>query len=210
VHVYLVRHAQSEGNANAACRVVDCDLTDLGRHQATLAAAELAGMGITHILSSPYKRTVATAREIAKATGAPLALLPALHEHHGLMPLDWTPPSLSELLWQYPDLGVLSGTPETGWHRLPETPEAVYERMQAVVERLRADYAPADRLVLVAHASPIQQFIAAATGSYTAQEATRLVIGNASVTVLDFGASPARLETLARTDFLNVPEPVLL
>lgn len=210
MYCYLVRHAQSEGNANLACRIVDCDLTDLGRHQARLVAAELANVGITQVLSSPYKRTVATAREIARASGAPLALLPALHEHHGIMPLDWTPPSLSELLWRYPDLGVLSGTPETGWHRLPETPEAVYERMAAVVERLRTEYGPDDRLVLVAHASPIQQLIAAATGGYKPQEATRLVVGNASLTVLDLGEEPARLETLARADFLNVPEPVLL
>jgi len=162
VLLYLVRHAQSRANADSLCRDVDCELTDLGCRQAELVAAELSGTTFTQVLASPYRRTVATARAIAAAGGAPLALLPSGHEHHGIAPADWIPPTRAELLWRYPDLPLVGDVPETTWHQLPE--------------------------------------------SY---EATRLLIGNASLTILDLATLPARLDVLGRSNYLNVAEPAL-
>ena len=207
--LYLVRHGQSKANADATCREVDCELTDLGRRQAELVAAELAGQGIGHILASPYRRTVATARAIAASCGRPLALLPAIHEHHGIAPAGWIPPTRAELRWRYPDLPLPADLPETDWHRLPETAEAVAERLRPVLEDLRRQHGPDDRVVLVSHASPIQQLIGVATAAYTPLEATRLAIGNCSLTILDLAETPARLETLGRDDFLRAAEPAL-
>jgi len=210
VLLYLVRHGQSRANADFSCREVDCELTALGQEQAERVAARLSGAGISQVLSSPYRRTVATAREIARACGAPLALLPSSHEHHGVTPADWTPPTRAELLWRYPDLAIPSDMPESTWHQLPETAEIVYARMLVVAESLRTQYRPDDKVTLVSHASPIQQLVAAATGAYSSLDATRLVIGNASLTILDLGVTPARLESLGQAEFLQTAEAVLL
>lgn len=207
--LYLVRHAQSRANADALCREIDCELTELGSRQAELVAAELRHETLTQVLASPYRRTVATAREIARASGAALALLPSCHEHHGFAPAGWIPPTRAELLWRYPDLPLVGEVPETTWHRLPETYEQVAARMLEVVATLRSAYKSADRLLLVSHASPIQQLIGVATGAYTPLEATRLPIGNASVSVLDLGVTPAHADVVGRCDFLTVAEAVL-
>jgi glucosyl-3-phosphoglycerate phosphatase len=210
VLLYLVRHAQSRANADMSCREVDCELTDLGCRQAELVAEALREETFTQVLASPYRRTVATARAIAAACAAPLALLPSGHEHHGIAPAGWIPPTRAELLWRYPDLPLVGDVPETTWHRLPESYEQVAARMQEVLETLHTRYGSADRLLLVSHASPIQQLIGVATGAHTPLEATRLPIGNASLTVLDLSATPARVDALGRSDHLNVAQPVLL
>lgn len=207
--LYLVRHAQSRANADSLCRDVDCELTDLGCRQAELVAAELSGTTFTQVLASPYRRTVATARAIAAAGGAPLALLPSGHEHHGIAPADWIPPTRAELLWRYPDLPLVGDVPETTWHQLPESYEQVAVRMEAVLAALRCQYQDTDRVLLVSHASPIQQLIGVATGAHTPLEATRLLIGNASLTILDLATLPARLDVLGRSNYLNVAEPAL-
>jgi broad specificity phosphatase PhoE len=209
VLLYLVRHAQSRANADTLCREVDCELTDLGCRQAALVVAELRHEAFAQVLASPYRRTVATAREIAAARGAPLALLPSGHEHHGIAPAGWIPPTRAELIWRYPDLPLVGEVPETTWHRLPETYEQVAARMQEVVAALRRHYAGADRLLLVSHASPIQQLIGVATAAHTPLEATRLPIGNASVSVLDLSVTPARAIEVGRCDFLAAAEAVL-
>lgn len=212
MQVYLVRHAQSRANADMTCRDVDCELTELGGRQAELVAAELSRETFTQVLASPYRRTVVTAREIAAASGSPLALLPLAHEHHGIAPAGWLPPTRAELLWRYIDLPLVGDVPETTWHRLPETCEQVAARMQEAVALLRDRYSDADRVLLVSHASPIQQLIGVATGGYTPLEATRLPIGNASLTVLNFSSGAAVAEVagvVGRCDYLSLAEPVL-
>lgn len=209
MRLYLVRHGQSQANADSTCRVVDCELTELGWRQAALVAAELAPLGISQVLASPYRRTVDTAREIAAATGAPLALFPRAHEHHGIAPFGWTPPPLAEVRERYPDLPLPPSEAETGWHALPETVDAVAARMKEVLALLRASFASSQRVALVSHASPIQQMIGVVVGN-TPQEATRLTVANCSLTVLDLDATPVGVEALARADFLQEKTPALV
>jgi broad specificity phosphatase PhoE len=210
VLVYLVRHGQSRGNVDLSHREPDCELTDLGERQAELVAAALRSERVTQVLTSPYRRTVETARVIAAVTGAPLALFPSFHEHHALAPAGWTPPSRADIIWRYSDLPIPDDMPETGWHALPETVEVVAARLRLALETLRSRFSTDDRVVVVSHASPIQQAIGVATGAYSPVEASRLVIGNASLTILDLAESPARLVALGKSDFLAVPDPVLL
>lgn len=77
--VYLVRHAQAGSRAGFA---LDDDrlrpLTTEGRHQAAELAGLLAELGVTSVLSSPYRRCVQTAAPLAALLGVPVA------EHHAL------------------------------------------------------------------------------------------------------------------------------
>ncbi|GAA5532600.1 histidine phosphatase family protein [Deinococcus aluminii] len=59
----LVRHAKAEGQAPEA------PLTAEGKAQAARLAEALAGVGITRIVSSPWKRAVETVRPLAERLG---------------------------------------------------------------------------------------------------------------------------------------------
>jgi broad specificity phosphatase PhoE len=66
----LIRHGQSEGNVGTSTDP-DCGLTPLGVEQAReagrrIASYDLSGFGA---ITSPYRRAVRTAREVAAATG---------------------------------------------------------------------------------------------------------------------------------------------
>ncbi len=211
VRLYLVRHGQSQANANLSIRNVNSDLTELGKEQATSVAARLASEHLTHLYCSPYRRTVDTAREISQACGLECAFLPVIHEHHGAIPPDWHPYTRTELEALFPAVCIPAHMPEAGWHAFPETIEQVRERMQRALEEIR-DANPAHaRIALISHASPIQQFIGVATTAYTASEATQIAIGNASLTILDLDFSPAAvIGGMGQVAHLSQPLPVLL
>src|SRR5688500_19145897 len=82
VFLYVIRHAQSEGNAHVPGAGKDSRLTELGRRQADAVAARMAEIGVDRVLASPYVRTLETADAVRRATGAPAGIVPLLHEHH--------------------------------------------------------------------------------------------------------------------------------
>ena len=80
--LHLVRHGQStwnlehrvQGQQNAP------ELTDLGRQQASLAAAELSPLGAVRLLTSDLTRAVQTAEIIGRAVGLTPVVTPLLRE----------------------------------------------------------------------------------------------------------------------------------
>src|SRR5262245_39962252 len=101
--VYLIRHAQSEDNAQGLrkrmsradfngflTRAASAALTPLGTMQAQQLAQRLAGGGIEHVYTSPHARALATAMIVGRA----LDLTPTVHPELGeLMPPALTPKS---------------------------------------------------------------------------------------------------------------------
>ncbi len=68
----LVRHAEAAGDPHATPpRPVVGFLSPAGVRQAGVTAAALAGLGIEHLMVSPYGRCLQTAEVIAAAAGAP-------------------------------------------------------------------------------------------------------------------------------------------
>ncbi len=108
MELYLIRHAQSENNAEWAAhgtdagRKADPAITALGHQQAQHLAEYLAagepdsepnyfarrhnrgGFGLTHLYTSLMIRSVATAGYVAKSTGLPLLSWADVHERGGL------------------------------------------------------------------------------------------------------------------------------
>jgi broad specificity phosphatase PhoE len=80
--VYLVRHGENPANLTKefSCRKVDYSLTEKGRLQAAQTADYFAGRKIDELFSSPLKRAMETAREIALKTGKPFAVLEEFRE----------------------------------------------------------------------------------------------------------------------------------
>jgi broad specificity phosphatase PhoE len=206
--LYLVRHAQSEGNAQVPGAPVDCGLTDLGRRQAAAVAERLAGQGITHIFASPYIRTLETAEPIRVATGAPAEVLPLLHEHH-LRPFgaEWPLLSRRALAARFPAYRVPESFADAAWHQPPETHEAALERARGVLDDLRrrfetgSDGADA-RLVLVSHGSPTGKLIQAFMGVSGPQRVT-VSIANASLSLLEERGPERYVHAVNQVDHLR-------
>jgi broad specificity phosphatase PhoE len=80
-HLICMRHAQSVNvSAHQAGALSEVPLTDLGRHQAEVAARSVAGAGITAIYASTAVRAEQTARVIGSHLGLPVVLAADLTE----------------------------------------------------------------------------------------------------------------------------------
>ena len=66
--LYLVRHAQSQGNTGEDLATGDPDLTDVGWEQARRLGERLKTQRIGRIYASPLRRTQQTASAIAEAS----------------------------------------------------------------------------------------------------------------------------------------------
>jgi broad specificity phosphatase PhoE len=68
-HIYLVRHGESESNADGIHRGKEAELTELGRAQAEAVAERIERIGVEAVLSSDFRRAIDTAEAIAKRLG---------------------------------------------------------------------------------------------------------------------------------------------
>ena len=79
--LYLVRHAQSQGNrGDYEGPDEDPPLSEVGREQARRLAQRLGGQRIDALYSSPMRRTQETAQAVAEATGLTVRTLEELRE----------------------------------------------------------------------------------------------------------------------------------
>jgi len=127
--IYLVRHAQSLANAERKYQgqKYDTDLTMLGKKQAVALAKALNDEKIGKIISSPLKRTMQTASEIAKIHKLNVEPEPLIIESdHG----DWEGKTFDELASLYPDI----------WHKWHSSPGEVQfphgESMKEIFKRV--------------------------------------------------------------------------
>lgn len=77
--LYIIRHAQSLGNLQQH-RTPDDGLSPLGYQHADLIPAAFAGVPVSVIYCSPFRRTIETATPLARAQGLRLTLVPELSE----------------------------------------------------------------------------------------------------------------------------------
>src|SRR5262249_37262600 len=80
--IYLLRHAETDGNATRVVQLPGVPLSERGRQQAARLAARLADAGITRIVSSDLARAVETAEALRAMTDAPVEIDPALAERN--------------------------------------------------------------------------------------------------------------------------------
>jgi len=126
----LLRHGQSEFNLHfGATRrdpgIIDPRLTDLGHSQAAEAARQLAGEGITRIITSPYTRALQTVSPIAKALGLNVFINPIVRERYAFACDVGTPRTDLEQAWPEHDFSTVE---EVWWPPVEETAESVIGR----------------------------------------------------------------------------------
>lgn len=80
--IYLMRHAQTQGNLARIVQTPETLLTDLGHKQAAELAAAYSNKQITQIVCSDYIRTQHSAMPLAESLNLPLLLIPTLRERN--------------------------------------------------------------------------------------------------------------------------------
>jgi len=189
VRLYLVRHG--EVDANVDLRYLgrrDDPLNAVGREQAARLAAAVAELDVDDILASPLSRTLDTAQAIAAASA--LTVTPESR----LVELDfgeWEGLTRQQVV----ERGPAARTQLQTWEEDPGNPVPGGESLRDVQRRVVGlagellAHRPGARLVLVTHMGPLKALVAATLGIDVAS-ARRMVLDPATVTVIDWSASP--------------------
>lgn len=121
--LFLIRHAQSQNNARPAPqRVADPGITQIGSRQAERLAPAIEDLGLTHIFTSPFLRTLQTAAVLQQRTSLTPQVKTELHEvggcYHGHLPEQKTgAPGMNceQINEAFPDFEIVSDIHSTGW-----------------------------------------------------------------------------------------------
>ena len=159
--LYLVRHAQSQGNTGEDLTTGDADLTEVGWEQARRLGERLTSQRINRIYASPLRRTQQTASAIAEACDLEVLSKADLTEVV-LGQADYDIRLLPE-----DELARVAEriTTEGSWDAFPgsEGSTAARKRVRSVIHEI-VDAHPGERLVLVSHAGFIQTFVSLVLG----------------------------------------------
>lgn len=159
--LYLVRHAQSQGNTGEDLTTGDPDLTDVGWEQARRLGERLSSQRIDRIYASPLRRTQQTATAIAGASSLQVLSKEDLREVV-LGQADYDIRLLPKKEQESVAKLIMS---EGTWDAFPgsEGSEHARKRVRDVIHEIVDDH-PGERLVLVSHAGFIQTFVSVILG----------------------------------------------
>lgn len=148
----LIRHAQSEWNRHFGAWRIDAGLpdpglTDQGRLQASEAASRLAASGVGRIVTSPYRRTLETARILAERLGVPMTVDPMVRERCAFSCDQGSDPAELEAGWGDLDLSRLG---PVWWGGTIESVASLTRRCASFRASL-ATVGDRDRLAVVTH-----------------------------------------------------------
>ena len=180
--LYLVRHAaHGDVGRRLTGRTCGVQLTEAGQRQASALAGRLSREGLELIQTSPRARTRATAEAIARSTGAPVELAPALDEiDFG----DWTGLSFDELepdpLWRNWNEARGRARPPNG-----ESMVDAADRATAHVAEI-ARTRPGKRIAIVSHCDILRGVVARYLG-LPLDNLLRFEIAPASVSRIEVG-----------------------
>lgn len=197
----FVRHGESEANrAGIIQGRGDYPLSDIGREQARLASAALAGFGPSIIFSSPLVRARETAEIINRAHGVEIIAMPELQEYNlG----EFEGKTFQAVLEGYPEVkpGIARGVP---FHHLApgaETDAEADGRAARAIELLLGS--GADRAIVVAHLGILERIVLAALNGNGGIPASAWPLNNASITRLRLSATERRLLSFNETGHLS-------
>ena len=159
--LYLVRHAQSQGNTGDDLTTGDPELTEVGREQARRLGERFARQRVEVIYASPLARARQTAQPIAAATGQ------AVRIDDGLAEVGLGSPESNPRLYQGEAAAQLARriAEAMTWDAFPgsEGSAATRDRVRAAFERIVVEH-PGQRLALVTHAGVIQTYVSLVLG----------------------------------------------
>lgn len=164
MRLFLSRHGQVAngteyvgGDVNLPKK--DIVLSPLGLRQAELLAREVAGMGFCgRIVSSPFQRTLLTARPLCRLTGAKIyteAMLRDIVKEPEW--INWfTGRTLNELREAFPEIAEDAVLPYPYWDPTPETEADVAAR---IIPVLRALLRSGEDVMVFSHGGPLNEAV---------------------------------------------------
>ncbi len=181
---FLVRHGETAWNIEGRAQGhVDTPLNEVGRHQAELAAARLAGVPFAAAYSSDLPRALEAARLLIKGRGTHLCAAPELRE---LSYGEWEGVSYGEVQARYPALyaELMSGdaafAPPGG-----ESVEDLVHRVGALQERLRRPHRDGENVLVVGHGGSLRALLVSVLElSVTSFWRFKLDLGSLSIVTL--------------------------
>ena len=155
----LLRHGQTPMSVQKRyAGRSDVPLTDLGVQQAVAAAKRLASAGLDVIVTSPLRRAVQTAEEVAAATGVPVVTEAGFREtDFGA----WEGQTFSEVRERWPaELTSWLADPAVA----PPGGESFAEVSERVTDALHRVLSARERqtVLIVSHVTPIKTLVSAA------------------------------------------------
>ena len=177
------RHGRTTWNAEHRFQgQTDIPLDDTGVAQAERAAAMLASLEPSRIISSDLQRALATAEPLARLTGLPVIADVGLRETFAG---EWEGLTRPELESGYGDeLQRWSSDPDFRAGRSGETRIEVAERVTAAVQRGLDDLGPGSVLIVATHGGAARAGIGAILGLPPEHWAVLGVLTNTSCSVL--------------------------
>jgi broad specificity phosphatase PhoE len=186
----LVRHGECRGQTDPDFYAdPDSPLTPLGEKQAQLTGQRLQRRRITHIVSSPLQRAIATASIISESVAhLPIQVWPELSElnnsvYHGLPPED--------ILRQFPLAVLPDEVAPADWIYGNLTYDAVFERCQNVYLTLKRRFQSEDCVLMVTHGGFTNYFLHVILNIKASQPAW-FEIGNCALNIVRFIADPVK------------------
>ncbi len=159
--LYLIRHAQSEGNTGEDLATGDADLTDVGRIQADRLGKRMKDSRLDALYASPLRRTQATASSIGEATGLEVVTNERLRE----VKLGRAEVNIAELPSAERGKIERQVLADGTWDAFPgsEGSAAARKRIEGVLDEIIAAH-PGQRVAAVIHAAFIQTYISIILG----------------------------------------------
>lgn len=178
MRLILVRHGQSEGNADGVVQGrLDFGLSALGEEQAKATAIRLSTERVDRMLTSPLARAARTADVIAEPHGLVVHPEPALMEYDVGHISGLTGVQIRE---QYPEIPAAYGRGERPKFPGEEGRDVFAARINAVLETLRES---PDTVVAVAHGGVISALCSIVLGLDPARPGV-FEVWNCSITEL--------------------------
>ena len=200
MQLFLIRHAQSQNNARPEHeRVEDPPITEIGHAQAEHLANVAPELELTHLITSPFRRTLQTTEYLRRETGLTPEVRSELHELGGCM----RGPSLAEMvgapgmnreeiLAEFRDYNVSDEINGDGWWggKPYEEYSAAQTRAKNLLERTLKEFAATDaRVAYVMHADFkrifLEQFYNVEMGAWNAS-LTRVTMTPDDIRVDDY------------------------
>ena len=224
MHVYLIRHAESENNAlredAMGQRKVDPDLTALGYQQRDKLAEFIARaddgiygkFGITNLYASAMYRSLLTAEPLSQALNLRTRLWLDLHEKGGLFQrqngfvMGFRGMTRTAIARQFPGYDMPDEVSEDGWYaaELAHEPEThSFYRAIKVAKALRQRRHSDDVIALVSHAGFMDVLLKAIFDQLPSRpHSMRYYHQNTAITRVDYAGGRPALAYLNRCDHL--------
>lgn len=203
--IYLVRHAEAEGNLyRIAQGQHESSLTDRGWRQVRALERRFAGVPVDAVYSSDLYRTRATAAAVCGPRRLPLRLCPGLRE---ICVGDWEGRTWGDIARRAPEAMADFGSRMDRWS-VPgaETPAQALARVRAAVEDIaRAN--PGKTLALFSHGYVIRLLLADLRGISLRDAGAKSPTGdNTAVSLLEWDGERLRAVWQNDNRHLRTPE----